>query len=74
MRFCIKTRSPATSLPFKRQATKQATVKGPFTEKDLDEFDLIIIPKLQWRIANGKHIFHSEISVGNLGVPFKTFR
>ena len=26
------------------------------------------------KIADGKHIFRSEIPVGNFGVPFKTFR
>jgi len=52
----------------------------PFTQKtsiyqrDQDEFDPIIIPRWRWRIANGRHIFHSDISVGNFWLPFKTFR
>ena len=28
----------------------------------------------KWPIANGKHIFHYEISAGNFELPFKAFR
>ena len=53
--------------------TKRLAIYHSLEKPQFAEFELIIIPRWWWRIANSWDIFHAESLVGNNGLPFKTF-